>query len=78
MYIQLISDLEDWKFSVSLYTLEIGSLSHYELCAVKCLVDVFGLSKQLSKKHFSEIVKDLNCVFILHFQLEELTKMGPK
>ena len=49
-YLQLATDLEDSGWSVSYFTLEIGSLGHFEPNATRTLSDAFFLSKQGAKQ----------------------------
>ena len=49
-YLQLATDLEDSGWSVSYFTLEIGSLGHFEPNATRTLSDAFLLSKQEAKQ----------------------------
>ena len=50
MYLELMADLEESGWSVSYSTLEIGSLGHFDLKALRTLLDVFPLSKQEAKQ----------------------------
>ena len=49
-YLQLVTDLEDKGWLVSYYTIEIGSLGHYDKSAIRTLLDAFPLSKNEAKQ----------------------------
>ena len=49
-YLQLATDLEDSGWSVSYFTLEVGSLGNFEPNATRTLADAFLLSKQEAKQ----------------------------
>ena len=56
-YLQLITDLEDRGWSVSYFTLEIGSLGHFDQAAIRTLSDAFHFSKNEAKQVLKSLSK---------------------
>ena len=56
-YLQLMTDLEGDGWSVSYFTLEIGSLGHFELTSIRTLADIFLLPKKEAKQLLMNLSK---------------------
>ena len=63
-YLQLVSDLEVKGYTFNYRTLEIGSVGHYEQCALNCIERVFNLPKHCCKKLLLNLSKTV--ALIIH------------